>query len=73
MKYLKLKAWLFRLDICSTDEDVLYKLVPKWCFDVDIDRTVDPRKWTTKNKMGEGAKTVVLSLMTKWSKWEGGG
>jgi len=22
--------------------------------------------------MGEGAKTVVLSFKTKWSKWEGG-
>jgi hypothetical protein len=40
-------------------------MAPKWCFVVEINGSL--------NKMGEGAKTVVLSHKTKWSKWEIGG
>jgi len=38
-------------------------------FKVEISRSAD--HWSgSQKKLGEGAKTVVLSLMTKWSKWK---
>jgi hypothetical protein len=37
----------------------------KWRFVVEISGSL--------NKMVKGAKTVVLSHKTKWSKWERGG
>ncbi len=38
-------------------------MAPKLCFDVDIDRSVDPTKWILKQD-GEGAKTV--SSLALW-------
>jgi hypothetical protein len=39
-------------------------VIVKWCFVVESSISL--------NKMMEGAKTVVLSPKTKWSKWEVG-
>jgi hypothetical protein len=40
-------------------------MAPKHCFVVEIDVSLV--------KIGEVAKTVVLSHQTKWSEWERGG
>ncbi len=48
------------------------KMVPKWCFDVDIDRLVDPRKWILKLD-GEGSQYSSLALWPSGQSERGAG
>ncbi len=42
-------------------------MAPKWRFDVDIGRSVDPRKWILKED-GGGSQDSTLAPFHKWLK-----